>query len=249
MRTIFRKHLVAVAILGFGVATGGLALADRGGPWSGVIGYWRANQSTEDLSGHIDSHETPPIPLVQGIQGRAFHFDGATSLDTTYDPVINAQAVTIGFWARPTVTSTGCCQGLVSAENYLVETQVDNGVMFFARNAQGLGQDTIFYGGAPPLPVNQWTHVVAVYDGEAMRLYINGVPFGVPAPLAGSLMANASNGFLSIGSEDGRTECVNCPGTRRFTGDMDEIVVLNYAMTPEEIQVMYRQGVLASLGH
>jgi hypothetical protein len=229
---------------------GGSDAFAKGGPWEGVAAYWRANSGIEEMSGHLESIESAPIPLVQGVQGRAFHFDGTRSLNTIYDPAINVSEFTIGFWVRPTVSSDSCCQGLVSAENFLVETKENNLLQVFivTTGSGGGGVITTQVSGPPSLPANQWTHVVTTYDGQSLRLYVNGTQWGDPVLTSGPVQPNPSNGFLSIGSEDGRASCTSCQGTRYFTGDMDEIAVLNYAMDANEVATMYRSGVLASIG-
>ena len=49
------------------------------------------------------------------------------------------------------------------------------------------------------------------------------------------------NGFVTIGSEDGRKLCPIC-GNRYFTGLLDEISIYNRAPSASEIAVVYKAG-------
>jgi hypothetical protein len=48
--------------------------------------------------------------------------------------------------------------------------------------------------------------------------------------------------FLSIGSEDGRTDCPNCINTRYFRGMIDEVSIYKRALTHDEVQSIYLAG-------
>ena len=91
------------------------------------------------------------------------------------------------------------------------------------------------------VPPDQWSFVVGTYDGKSLRLYINGKE-EVQQNHQGNIMPMLSESFLSIGSEDGRTNCSNCPGTRYFKGLIDEVSIYNRALTEAEIQSIDSAG-------
>jgi hypothetical protein len=45
--------------------------------------------------------------------------------------------------------------------------------------------------------------------------------------------------FVSIGSEDGRTVCLDCIGNRYFKGFISHVAIYNLALTEEEIREDY----------
>ncbi len=74
-----------------------------------------------------------------------------------------------------------------------------------------------------------WTHVAATYDGEKVRIYINGV-LNYEADETTAMLANT--GTLRIGTNSG--------GSTDFAGVLDETRIYNRALTPEEITNLYR---------
>ncbi len=78
-----------------------------------------------------------------------------------------------------------------------------------------------------PVEVGKWYHVAATYDGETMRIFVNGEE---AASLARSGSINPSGSNLCIGSYG--------PGNTRafFQGVLDEVRIYNRALTAEEIR-------------
>jgi hypothetical protein len=83
------------------------------------------------------------------------------------------------------------------------------------------------------LPVDEWTHVAGVWDGNDMRVYVNGDLAGTPVAFAGPIHAGAA--FLELGTQDEG-------GTSFILGFMDEVGVANHASSPAEIQQIMNQG-------
>ena len=78
----------------------------------------------------------------------------------------------------------------------------------------------------------QWHHVLATFDGQVQRLYIDGKPVG-QTPWAGEM--GASNGDLAIGNGQN-------PGAGEplaFDGIIDEVMIWNRALSEEEIGHVY----------
>jgi hypothetical protein len=82
-----------------------------------------------------------------------------------------------------------------------------------------------------PLPLGQWVHVAAPYDGRVMRLYQDGREVGSLERL-GKVQAVSSH--LCLGNYD--------PDHRaHFTGLLDEVRILSRALTAEEVAPRARQ--------
>ena len=79
--------------------------------------------------------------------------------------------------------------------------------------------------GTAALGVNTWTHVAAVYDASALRIYVNGTQ-AASLPLSGAMVT--STGALRIGG--------NQPHGEWFAGLIDELRLYNRALTVTEIQ-------------
>jgi hypothetical protein len=84
------------------------------------------------------------------------------------------------------------------------------------------------------LPTDQWTHVVGLYTGSEMRLYINGA----------LVASEAQSGTFRNGPDPfwiGRFPRVNGYDTAYY-GKVDEVALYDRALTPAEVAAHY-QGV------
>lgn len=87
------------------------------------------------------------------------------------------------------------------------------------------------HGAVAGLGVGDWAHVVGVYDGSSIHLYINGAEYGTPvAVTAGS----ATLGSLTLGSDQGVSAF--------WQGGIDEVAIWNRALSAPEIGELYRRG-------
>jgi len=78
--------------------------------------------------------------------------------------------------------------------------------------------------------IRKWQHVVAVKDGSAMRLYVNGV-----ALAAGKDKTQLSDGLTLVVGQLFSFEPV-----RPFVGQLDEMAIYNHALSSEEVLSHYK---------
>ena len=81
---------------------------------------------------------------------------------------------------------------------------------------------------ANSVQLNSWQHVAATYDGNSMKIYIDG-DLAAQTNSAGLTIGNAVNSNLLIGESPG------FPG-RVFNGKIDEVRIWNVARTQSQIQ-------------
>ncbi|MEA2163027.1 MAG: large repetitive protein [Thermoanaerobaculia bacterium] len=209
---------------------------------SGAISWYRAEGNAVDSVGINNGYLSGGTTTTAGNVGQAFNFDGIN--DSVNVPMSGSLQLTTGatveFWMKgdPSNNLTTCCQGLVATDMYAIEV-AGSGVHF------GLSTDN---GATTPFPssgqvaisTNQWHHIAGTYDGSTITLYVDGVP---AASAAHTGLISANSGFLSIGSEDGRTgACPACVGTRYFKGLIDEVAIYNRALTAAEVADIYNAG-------
>lgn len=218
----------------------GLAGANSGGlPGTGTIGLWRfdagSGSQASDASGLGNSGALAGgAAWTAGRYGYAISATGGGSVEVPYAAALNTPgAMTVEAWIRTSWVNPGTSasgQGVVSRENA--------GGFSLNTGRQGFGGGAAFSVGYPTwlvgsTPVNDglWHHVAATYDGAYARLYVDGVQDAFAAAPNG-----LSNTFspLSIGRSP------NDAGATGFTGDIDEVHLLNYARTPAEILADYR---------
>ncbi len=76
-----------------------------------------------------------------------------------------------------------------------------------------------------------WQHVAGVYDGQEIKIYVDGVLENQTA-LDGNIVSNEDFPALEFQLSIGRW---NRPAFRRFTGDIDEVRVFDKALSEEDI--------------
>jgi hypothetical protein len=215
----------------------------------GLVGWWNGDGSAQDMVAGNDGSLNSGASFETGKVRQAFRFDGINdSVDIPRAANLNVgRQVSIEFWMRPAEDNkmSDCCQGLVGTDYYLIEFSggwTGNIGVNFAVNTDGIfyhtsdKTDTGF-----KVSSGQWTFVVGTYDGNNLRLYINGKE-EVQLNHQGSIQRMSSSSFLSIGSEDGRANCPDCLSTRYFKGLIDEVSIYKRALTEAEIQSIYSAG-------
>jgi hypothetical protein len=80
------------------------------------------------------------------------------------------------------------------------------------------------------LPIDQWVHVVGVYDGTDIRLYIDGVQDGTPTSVTGNV--NAFNNIF-IGNQDADSDVFP------FTGFAQNTRIWSRALTSTEVASLF----------
>jgi hypothetical protein len=159
----------------------------------------------------------------------------------------------IEIWARPD-TLDGNSRRIVSRElpagGYLLAARSD--ALVFARFVHTAGGDQWSTLSAPPLPLHQWSHLVADYDADGvMRLYVDGQLAGT---LASSLSlpdepgdGTAAGGRFVIGAS-GRLWNPLDPATHAYLewdGALDEAAFYGPTatnLTPQEVRHHWRIG-------
>ncbi|MBX9767794.1 MAG: hypothetical protein K2X47_11030, partial [Bdellovibrionales bacterium] len=87
------------------------------------------------------------------------------------------------------------------------------------------------------LSSTEWNHVVAVYTGFDIRVYINSV-FEGSTPMSGTLFTSSTP--MSVGKYIGATGD-NSTSTA-FVGQMDELAIYDRALNPAEVWERYHRG-------
>jgi hypothetical protein len=101
--------------------------------------------------------------------------------------------------------------------------------LFGLRLHTGTGRREVAVRGVPS---GQWVHLVGTYDGQAMRLYLNGALVGIN--VTGPLNVPGFTGPLKVG--DG------------FEALFDEVRIYNRALSPTEVQALHTLVPLAGNG-
>jgi surface protein len=141
------------------------------------------------------------------------------------DPLLNFnQEISIEFWCNPTSRSS-YSQIVLKADPFNWSQgwgiYIDfSGQLIFHPTGWGNRINT-----AQNIPLNQWTHVSATYDGTRAKIYINGT-LAYDQPHTGTI--TPTDDPMGIGVD---------PGYRsiRFTGTLDEVRVWDRAITQADV--------------
>ncbi len=193
------------------------------------------DSSTYGNDGTINGAICVDSPIAGG--GRALSFDGvddyviisdSASLDIT-------DAITIEAWVKPD-SNTG--QRWIAGKNGRYQLLKSSAGNFFRGQFKGTDDNWYYIDSPTSYSENNWYHVAYTYDGNYLRIYMNGV-LG-DSKYVGVDMA--ANNFCSIfigGANDVASGCKY--SGQYFNGLIDEVKIYNRALTPEEIQQHYNE--------
>jgi len=199
------------------------------GPPAGLVAAYAFDEGTgtgvADASGSGNAGSIGTAAwTTAGKYGGALSFNGTSARVTVPDaPSLDLTgAMTLEAWVRP--TSVGSWRDVVYKGNdsyYLMGSS-----SLQSRPAAG-GIFSGSYGetfGPSALPLDVWTHLAATYDGQTLRLYVNGDQVA-SKPQVGSLAPSTHP--LQIGGD--------AIYGQHFAGLIDEVRVYNRALTAAQI--------------
>lgn len=133
---------------------------------------------------------------------------------------------TISFWAKHNVANKMPFASMVAPTFYWYG---DNSWYY---THGGVGGE-FYYPKSVNIPYGTWGHFTVTYDGTNVRIYRNGVFEGSRGSTG---TANFSNGFF-IGDWASSS-------TYRFNGQIDDVRVYNYALSPDQVKQVFNGGAI-----
>lgn len=217
-----------------------MALIDK------CVHYWKLDEESDGSVpvSRADSHggntltDNNTVASAAGVLGNAAVFvasdNTSLSMATLYDPELTDFSVS--FWINRT-----------SSAGYILSTgATDNGEDGFSVYVDTLGRLTVYFNDSVQssrltrilsatlaLPLGVWKHVVITFDRDGnATAWVNGIEAlsGDISTHAGSL--GVTRGNLGRGASD----------SQDLIGLLDEIVIFNAVLTPDEIATLYGGG-------
>ena len=193
-----------------------------------VVGLWLfdegSGETAFDSSGNGNDGDILGGPeWVEGKFNTALRFDGLNDfvkVASSETIKSTSEALTVECWIyRTEDTNQGNMVEINESRGWRLRCLVGNGLIFYDRgNTNSILVRNV-------APVDTWTHVAATGDENGLKLYANGEEIGATnkefAPVFGV-------DHLAIGSSDNAGEF--------FKGIIDEVRILNRALTQDEIQ-------------
>jgi hypothetical protein len=149
--------------------------------------------------------------------------------------ILNPKTVTVLAWVK---TKTGTTDqdiaslwkvGDAANQSYLL--WIDQPVWEFIIRTSGGA-----YAANSPSNVaaNEFVQVAGTYDGQAVRLYINGIEVGSNTSASGDLLTISAQDAFFISERLGQQ-------SREFNGSIDHVMLFSRALSASEIALLYRQ--------
>jgi hypothetical protein len=170
---------------------------------------------------------------IEGVVGRAVRLDGDSSIELGdladfdfYDPF------TLSAWVRPEAATGGIISRYKPTPFGYGLFLVDGKVQL--RLDTDSISDRMRIESVESIPLNEWTHVAAAYDGSrlasGMRLFLNGKQAPVRIMVDESLNSTRTNAPLRVGHGPDEED--------RFSGAIDDVRLYEYALGPDEIEIV-----------
>ncbi len=209
--------------------------------------FWRLGEAsgttTADASGnnragsYIDSPTLGLTGALVGDSNTAAGFNGSGQyVQVPFSSALNPSSFTVEAWVylaggqgtqRSVVTSRD--QGSKMTRGYWLLADSTNTWQLWLGTGGNHWSKLV----GPAVTLNQWTHLVASYDGTTARLYVNGVQ------LASGSRTYVRNVVRPLRLAAGRTE--GNPNAF-FPGRLDEVAIYSAALSAARVQTHYKAG-------
>jgi hypothetical protein len=187
-----------------------------------------------------------PIPAGEPCFGRVgggFGLDGSNHLEIPHSPELDPEQFTLELWVfvpHDFGSATRALPWLV-CKNRHEQAEGNYGLVILngrpqARLNIGGGRENAFSVTAPPqlpLEIEAWNHLAISYDGDVLRLYVNGVSAGEQQ--IGRRRVPGGDALAFGRRQD------NFGDGYHFRGVIDQIRLYDRALRPEEIGQRFRQ--------
>ena len=197
-----------------------------------VVGLWLFDEGkgkvASDSSGNRNDGEILGGPKwVEGKFDMALRFDGVddfVKIASSESIKSTSEALTVECWIYPTdAANQGNIVEINGNSGWRLRYLTGNGLKIYDR----ANTNSIVKNGVAPL--NTWTHVAATGDDDALKLYANGEEIGATNK---EFAPNLGGNHLTIGTCEEFNEY--------FVGIIDEVRILNRALTQDEIKSSMR---------
>ena len=136
-----------------------------------------SGSTTADASGNSNNGTlNGPVWTASGKYGAAISFDGSNDYVNVNDSnsLDATSGVTLEAWVYPTVLSGWRTIVLKETSGNLAYALYANTNSNVPQVEVWVAGKNVAAGGTAQLPLNTWSHLAGVYDGSAVRLYVNG---------------------------------------------------------------------------
>ncbi|MBI3922645.1 MAG: LamG domain-containing protein, partial [Armatimonadetes bacterium] len=222
---------------------------DAGEPKMGssLLAHWRFNEpgsggTIHEASGTpgLEIRASSPVPRRRGVFGKALDLRGTYGLEANLGPRLGeVSKITFSAWTKPSDLSgyreifrQEC------GDRLLFSFQEGGSILSLGLNVGGYVECDAKIEASQVLD-GRWHHCAGTFDGEFMRVYLDGKEIGKLERPGNLAVEFAAPGF--IGSSSGTVE--------HFQGALDDLRIYGEALSPAQIASLYGSGVESLEGY
>ena len=210
---------------------------------SGLLAYWPMDEGTGtsiiDMTGNGNTGTLTNGPLW--VAGAGLDFDGIDDYVDLGAMDVSGSELSISAWVYAdniaNCSSKDCriiskATGTGTQDHYfMVSTIQSNGVNRLRFRLKTDGTTSTLISSSGVITENEWFHVVAVYDGSTMKLFLNGLEIGSKSK-TGTLSTNNNVSTWLGGNPPSATG-------RPWDGQIDNLRIYDQALSTVEINDLY----------
>lgn len=202
-----------------------------------AIGRWKMDEAGGNLL--LDDTRFNNLATLQGapervpgISGLAIRQNGTTqfSIVQNADILNPANGITVAAWIRPErMASQYIVQKGITVDGYQMSL-LSTGKVSFQINQVSTQEYKANSKALYPMDGQTWMHVAGTFDGNTLKLYVNG-QLDKSITFAAASLIHSNEMPVSIGAK--------ADGKSSFKGTLDEVSIFNYAKSAGEIATLF----------
>ena len=222
--------------------------AGSGSLENGLVGHWTfdgpdmSGNTAYDKSGQGNNGTLTNGPIrTIGKIGQALEFDGSSSYVGLTSDTGTFSAFTVSLWAKRSGAGVNWPRLFLSTRVNKSITIAEHGTvaggLLFRLTKSAAYTDMTTSAGAL---TNNWRLLTFTWDGNTMRIYIDGQATSTPVSFTGPIDSVVAEQLPVIGGETADHEGIG--NASWFNGSIDEVRVYNKALSGDEIKRLYEMG-------
>jgi len=218
-----------------------------------IVSYWRCDEgSGTTVSDSVDSNNgtLDGATWSVGRFGNALNFDGDDRVVIPNSPSLNPSTITVETWVKLDRIAYGPGYSGTDSQ-FFVSKGGDITTGRYALGQGGPSSSSSYFGvGIGPccqgattplmtLETARWYHVAGTYDGNTLKIYLDGI-----------LQGSNTVGAIQVGNSSPLYFSYNDVGGYPYylDGSLDEVAIYSRALTAPEIQRHYQDGLNSPVG-
>jgi hypothetical protein len=203
---------------------------------AGLVGWWKFDETQgttakDSSGGNHNGTLVGNARFGKGKHGGAIDLDGAGSFVRIADKSAfdMGNEATMACWVNFRSVRAAWTGIITKGDTaWRLSTVDQQSQVHFAVNDFANGGENIFMNGPATFNANEWHHVVAVYDGRAMSIYVDG-KLDVTKSCANGIGKNDAEVLIGENGEQ---------PNRCFDGLIDDVRIYNYALPEKQINAL-----------